>query len=62
MAARLANAFVETHAGIADGSITPEGVAREVGDFTPEYQLARIYENHRALQRRRFGRNAVVAA
>jgi len=62
MAARLANAFVETHAGIANGSITPEGVAREVGDFTPEYQLARIYENHRALQRRRFCRNAVVAA
>ena len=62
MAARLANAFVETHAGIANGSITPEGVAREVGDFTPEYQLARIYENHRALQRHRFCRNAVVAA
>jgi len=62
MAARLANAFVETHAGIANGSITPEGVAREVGDFTPEHQLARIYENHRALQRRRFCCNAVVAA
>lgn len=62
MAARLADAFVETHAGIADGSITPGGVAREVGDFTPEYQLARIYENHRALQRRRFYGNAMVAA
>jgi len=62
MAARLADAFVGTRAAMASGAITPEGVARQVGDFTPEHQLARIYENHRALQRRRFGGGKVLAA
>lgn len=53
MAGRLAAAFVETHAKIRSGAITPEGVAHEVGAFTPETQLARIYDRHRAMQRSR---------
>lgn len=62
MAARLAEAFVEVHEAIANGTITPEGVANEVGTFTPEYQLARVYQNHRAIQRRRYGDNSDLAA
>jgi len=55
MAVRLAEAFVDIRARIASGAVTPEGVAAQVGDFTPEKQLAKIYENHRELQRRRYG-------
>ncbi len=62
MAGRLAEAFFRTRNKILSGEITPEGVAREVGDFTPEFQLGRVYENHRALQRRRFGPRTPDAA
>ena len=55
MAVRLADAFIEIRDRITAGVITPEGVAAQVGEFTPQKQLARIYENHRTLQRRRFG-------
>ncbi len=55
MANRLADAFVETARKIRSGAITPEGVAREVGEFTPEVQLAKVYATHRDLQRRRYG-------
>lgn len=58
MADRLAAAFVETRNRMRAGTMTPDGVANEVAGFTPEVQLARIYENHRALQRRRFARAA----
>lgn len=63
MSVRLAQAFADVRAGITSGAITPEGVAAQVGDFTPEVQLAKIYENHRELQRRRMGsRGASYAA
>lgn len=62
MAQRLAQAFVETHTSIVEGVITPQSVAAEVGDFTPEYQLARVYENHRRIQRHRFGGSNLQAA
>lgn len=62
MAERLAEAFLRTRNKIRSAEITPEGVAREVGDFTPEFQLGRVYENHRALQRRRFGPRTADAA
>lgn len=55
MAVHLADAFRDIRAKIACGEITPQGVAAEVGDFTPQKQLAKIYENHRELQRRRYG-------
>jgi len=55
MAERLASAFVDIRARMRDGRMTPEGVAAAVCDFTPERQLAKCYENHRQLQRRRFG-------
>ena len=62
MARRLAAAFRATHDKIRSGVITPEGVAGEVGQFTPEVQLARVYENHRSLQRRRYGTSGLYAA
>jgi glycosyltransferase involved in cell wall biosynthesis len=62
MAGRLAAAFVATHEKIRAGIITPEGVAAQVGEFTPATQLARVYENHRALQRRRFAKSGGFAA
>ena len=58
MADRLSDAFVAVHDKIKSGAITPEGVAGEVGEFTPQVQLGRVYENHRRLQRRRYGANA----
>jgi glycosyltransferase involved in cell wall biosynthesis len=62
MARRLADAFLDIRAKRIAGEITPESVAREVGDFTPEFQLAKVYENHRILQRRRNRGPAVSAA
>ncbi|MGL4397358.1 MAG: glycosyltransferase [Hyphomicrobium sp.] len=58
MADRLSDAFMDIRAAIAQGRITPEGVAAEVADFTPERQLANVYETHRELQRRRYGKRA----
>jgi glycosyltransferase involved in cell wall biosynthesis len=55
MADRLSDAFVEIAKRQRDGRITPEGVAAEIADFRPEVQLAKCYENHRALQRRKYG-------
>lgn len=55
MAVRLADAFLDIRARMARGEITPQGVAQTVGDFTPEIQIAKIFANHRALQRARFG-------
>ncbi len=55
MADRLADAFVDIRGRMLDGRMTPTGVAAAVRDFTPERQLAKCYENHRQIQRRRFG-------
>ena len=55
MAERLSEAFVGIRNAIVAGKITPEGVAHEIREFTPERQLAKCYENHRQIQRRRFG-------
>ena len=62
MAERLSDAFAAVRRKMLSGAITPESVAREVGEFTPEVQLAKVYENHRALQRRRFGIRDATAA
>ncbi len=62
MAERLSDAFVAVRQKMLSGTITPEGVAHEVGEFTPEVQLGKVYENHRALQRRRFGIRDASAA
>lgn len=55
MAERLSDAFVEINAGMKSGRITPRDVANQVGAFTPEHQLAMIYNRHRTIQRRRYG-------
>jgi glycosyltransferase involved in cell wall biosynthesis len=55
MAERLSDAFVSVRAAMIEGLITPEAVAAEVGEFTPQRQLAKIYQTHRDLQRRRYG-------
>jgi hypothetical protein len=55
MAARLADAFARTAQRLRSREITPEGVAGAVAEFTPERQLANVYERHRRLQRKRFG-------
>ncbi len=55
MVERLADAFAGVRQAIYDRRITPEGVAHEIRDFTPERQLAKCYENHRQIQRRRYG-------
>ena len=62
MAERLSDAFVTIRRKMLSGAITPEGVASQVGEFTPEVQLAKVYENHRELQRRRFGIRDASAA
>ncbi len=54
MARRLAGAFVGVREKLASGEMTPETVAAQVADFTPERQLARCYANHREIQARRF--------
>jgi glycosyltransferase involved in cell wall biosynthesis len=54
MAERLANAFVAIAERMRNGEITPEGVAAQISEFTPERQLAKIYDRHRHLQRLRF--------
>jgi glycosyltransferase involved in cell wall biosynthesis len=56
MADRLSDAFVDIARKQRSGEITPESVAGEVRDFTPEIQLDRIYNRHRAIQQRRFGK------
>ncbi len=55
MADRLADAFASVRAKIMSGAITPDGVASAISDFTPQKQLAKCYENHRQIQRARFG-------
>jgi glycosyltransferase involved in cell wall biosynthesis len=55
MADRLANAFADIRERMRDERVTPEGVAHEIREFTPERQLAKCYENHRQIQRRKFG-------
>ncbi|MGD9671509.1 MAG: glycosyltransferase family 4 protein [Hyphomicrobiaceae bacterium] len=55
MADRLSDAFVEIRDSQRDGRITPAGVAEQIADFRPEVQLAKCYENHRELQRSKFG-------
>ena len=55
MARRLAEAFAATAERIRSGAITPERVAAEVSQFTPERQLAMVYDRHRRLQQRRYG-------
>lgn len=58
MAERLADAFVAIRSAQLSGSLTPEGVASAVAEFTPERQLAKCYANHRALQDKRWGGTA----
>lgn len=60
MAERLADAFVDIRSRMQDGRLSPQGVADAVKDFTPERQLAKCYENHRQIQRRRFGRSSAA--
>jgi glycosyltransferase involved in cell wall biosynthesis len=55
MAERLADAFAALHADIAAGTITPNGVASSIADFTPQRQLAKCYANHRAIQSAKYG-------
>lgn len=55
MADRLADAFASVRQSILDKHITPDGVAHQIREFTPERQLAKCYENHRQIQRRKFG-------
>jgi glycosyltransferase involved in cell wall biosynthesis len=55
MADRLSDAFAAIRTGIRTGVLTPEGVASAIQDFTPERQLAKCYENHRQIQRRKYG-------
>jgi glycosyltransferase involved in cell wall biosynthesis len=55
MAQRLADVFVAIRAQIVTGTITPDGVAGQIRDFTPERQLAICYANHRALQAAKYG-------
>jgi glycosyltransferase involved in cell wall biosynthesis len=55
MANRLSDAFIATHDKIRAGDITPKSVAEQICEFTPERQLAKCYENHRTLQRRKYG-------
>ena len=55
MAERLADAFVDIRTKIRSGAITPEGVAAQIADFTPQRQLAKCYANHRALQDKKYG-------
>ncbi len=54
VARRLAEAFVGVREKLASGEMTPEIVAAQVADYTPERQLARCYANHREIQARRF--------
>lgn len=58
MAERLADAFVAIRDDIAAGRITPQSVAGQIADFTPQRQLAKCYANHRALQDRKWGLSA----
>lgn len=52
MADRLSDAFVRIHDAVAAGIMTPESVAAEIRNFTPEVQLTKCYDNHRQLQKR----------
>lgn len=61
MADRLSDALIEIRNDIRAGRLTPEGVASSIRDFTPERQLAKCYENHRVIQRRKFGIGASSA-
>ena len=55
MAHRLADAFADVRGQMLSGALTPEGVASCIRDFTPERQLAKCYDNHRQIQRTRYG-------
>lgn len=61
MSERLANAFVAIREKMRAGIITPEGVAAQIADFTPQVQLAKCYANHRALQDKKYGADKVAA-
>ncbi len=62
MADRLSDAFVAIRQGMLEGRVTPAGVAHEIREFTPEIQLAKVYETHRQLQNRRYAKRAGSAA
>jgi hypothetical protein len=53
---------VRTAQRLRSREITPEGVAGAVVEFTPERQLANVYERHRRLQRKRFAGAALSSA
>jgi glycosyltransferase involved in cell wall biosynthesis len=55
MADRLADAFADVRGQMLAGHITPEDVASSISDFTPQKQLAKCYDNHRQIQRARYG-------
>lgn len=54
MADRLSDAFVAMRGKMRSGEVTPDTVAHEIRDFTPERQLAICYANHRELQDRKY--------
>jgi glycosyltransferase involved in cell wall biosynthesis len=62
MADRLSDAFMDVRAKIANGAITPDGVASAISEFTPERQLAKCYANHRALQVAKYGAGIAARA
>ena len=62
LAERLSDAFVTVRTAMLDGAITPEGVAHEIREFTPEIQLAKVYETHRQIQNRRYRKPKASAA
>ena len=62
MAERLADAFVDIRTRMRSGAITPEGVAAQVAEFTPERQLAKCYANHRALQDKKYAAGRATMA
>lgn len=55
---RLAEAFIGMRQAMALGIVTPETVAGQIGGFTPERNLAKLYQNHRDIQDARFARRA----
>ena len=55
MAVRLADAFVATAQKIRSGADHAGRRCREIAEFTPQRQLAKVYERHRRLQQKRFG-------
>lgn len=54
MAEALAERFVDIHAALDAGQMTPAAIAESIADFTPNTQLARVYRYHKEIQNSRF--------